>query len=91
LIFPSLFKHTPDDGQGEFSRAISLYYDFSGAIDNIYAAVVSWLTFGGNFGALKLWENRADFGHPAGGTCGLRKIERPGGFAHLDVYFDETE
>jgi predicted phosphodiesterase len=90
LIFPSLFKHTPDDGQGEFSRAISLYYDFSGAIDNIYAAVVSWLTLGGNFGALKLWENRADFGHPAGGTCGLRKIERPGGFAHLDVYFDET-
>ncbi|HYI92897.1 MAG TPA: hypothetical protein VEX68_05095, partial [Bryobacteraceae bacterium] len=74
----------------EISQAVSLYYDFAGAIDNIYASLVAWLVLARNFGRVRLWPDRAEFELADGGLCGLRKVGRSGGFAHVDVYF-ETE
>lgn len=88
LIFPSLFHATEQAGRA-VSHSISLYYDFSGAIENIYASLVAWLVVGKEFGRVRLWQDRAEFENPNTGTCGLRKVDRGGGFAHLDVYFGE--
>lgn len=87
LIFPSLFASTAETTTTLEQLAVSLYYDFAGAIDNIYASLIAWLVLAQDFGHPRLWSDRAEFDDKAGGFCGLRKITRPGGFAHMDVYF----
>ncbi|AET65710.1 hypothetical protein Mhar_2360 [Methanothrix harundinacea 6Ac] len=89
LIFPTLFKPTVTDRVGSVSHSISLYYDFSGAIDNIYSSLVAWLAISERFGRSRFWEDRAEFEIAGKGACGLRKIDRGSGFAHLDVYFED--
>lgn len=90
LIFPTLFRPTEKSEQGEsFPHSISLYYDFSGAVDNIYASLIAWLVVGKNFGVVRLWEDRAEFEISDRGVCGVRKVNRGRGFAHIDVYFTE--
>ncbi|HEY5909971.1 MAG TPA: TIR domain-containing protein [Verrucomicrobiae bacterium] len=88
LIFPSLFAPTLGSPEVKLHHAVSLYYDFAGAIDNIYASLVAWLVLAKEFGRLRLWSDRAEFEVKDGGLCGLIKRGRPGGFAHLDVYFE---
>jgi small GTP-binding protein len=89
LIFPSLFRPTEKGTRGEMPHSVSLYYDFSGAVDNIYASLVAWLVIGKDFGRVRLWEDRAEFEAAGRGACGVRKVERGRGFAHIDVYFEE--
>lgn len=89
LIFPSLFAASPDFSAGTQQHAVSLYYDFAGAIDNIYASLVAWLVLAKEFGKVRLLADRAEFEVADSGLYGLRKVTRPGGFAHVDVYFDE--
>ena len=89
LVFPTLLRATETDRADELPGSVSLYYDFSGAIDNVYASLISWLVIGQGFGRIRLWENRVEFEAEGQGACGLRKVSRGGGFAHLDVYFHE--
>lgn len=90
LIFPALFQPTEQDGVGAtVPHSISLYYDFSGAIDNIYSSLIVLLTISERFGRVRLWEDRAEFGVVGQGVCGLRKVERRSGYAHIDLYFDQ--
>jgi small GTP-binding protein len=93
LVFPSLFRPSGAGDDAPLPHAISLYYDFSGAIDNIYASLVASLAMSRRFGHPRLWEDRAEFSLGAKGVSGVRKVERKGGaargVAHLDVYFDE--
>jgi len=89
LVFPTLLKATETDRADELPGSVSLYYDFSGAIDNVYASLISWLVIGQGFGRIRLWENRVEFEAEGQGACGLRKVSRGGGFAHLDVYFHD--
>ena len=90
LVFPTLFASAAasETDVAQLSHAVSLYYDFAGAIDNIYASLVCWLVLARDFGQLRLWRDRAEFEVKDGGLCGLRKVARPGGFAHVDVYFE---
>ena len=88
LIFPTLFVPIGEDTESPLPHAVSLYYDFAGAIDNIYASLVAWLVLARNFGRVRLWADRAEFEMKDGGLCGLRKVRRSSGFAHVDVYFE---
>jgi predicted phosphodiesterase len=88
LVFPSLFRPTEKNEDAIFEHRVSLYYDFSGAVENIYASLIAWIVLGERFGAVRMWEDRADFETAGGGVCGIRKMDRGDGFAHLDVYFD---
>jgi small GTP-binding protein len=86
LVFPSLFP----SGQGQrkaTSHSASLYYDFTGAIDNIYASLISRLMVGGQFGQGRLEPDSAEFDRPGKGVCGIRQIKRSAGLAHIDLYF----
>ena len=87
LIFPSLFAPAVEASEKTLPHAASLYYDFAGAIDNIYASLIAWLVLARDFGRVRLWADRAEFEVKDGTICGLRKVARPGGFAHMDVYF----
>jgi predicted MPP superfamily phosphohydrolase len=86
LIFPSLFS--PSEAPAPLPHSVSLFYVFSGAIDNIYASLVTSLKIAEAFGRPRLWEWRAEFARPGEGACGVRKVDRGGGSAHLDIYFE---
>ncbi len=88
LVFPTLF---PSAGRNEekLPHSISLYYDFAGAIDNIYASLIARLVVSEGFGEGRLWAGRIEFDRPGEGICGLRQIKRTGGFAHVDLFFGE--
>ena len=88
LVFPSMFQPTERDEADVRGQSVSLYYDFSGAIDNIYSSLVAALALGAQFGRVRLWDDRAEFERPGLGVSGLRKIVQRNGFAHLDVYFE---
>lgn len=89
LVFPSLFPSVKAGDGDRLPHSISLYYDFTGAIDNIYSALVVKLEYSDRFGRIRLWEDRAEFEKPGSGMCGLRKVVRKSGRAHLDLYFSE--
>jgi small GTP-binding protein len=92
LIFPSLFRPTQAETGQELPHAISLHYDFSGPIDNIYASLVTSLALSRRFGPMRLWQDRAEFGRAGQDSSGVRRMRegRQGarGHARLDVYFD---
>ncbi|HEY6333657.1 MAG TPA: GTP-binding protein, partial [Blastocatellia bacterium] len=90
LVFPTLFPETAsDDGDSSSALAVPLYYDFSGAISNIYASLIARLAVGEMFGRVRLWKDRAEFDRPGQGVCGLRRIDRSGGWSHMDLLFGE--
>jgi small GTP-binding protein len=87
LIFPALFRATESVETFDSRYSIPLYYDFTGAIDNIYSALVASLAMSTRFGRYRLWECRAEFEVVDAGVCGLRTVPHPRGIAHLDLYF----
>ena len=89
LIFPAFFPKLETGADDTNLRGIMLCYDFSGAIDNIYSGLVTSLALCEKFGRVRLSADRAEFAHAGEGFCGLRKVERTGGKAHLDLYFNE--
>jgi predicted phosphodiesterase len=93
LIFPSLFRPTQAEAVGEaFSHDVSLHYDFSGPIDNIYASLITSLAISRRFGPMRLWQDRAEFGRAGAESSGLRRVRQGNqaarGHARLEVYFD---
>lgn len=87
LIFPTLLLANNNSESEEISHTISLYYDFSGAIDNIYSALVVRLALSEKFGRVRLHEDRAEYEQSRQGICGIRKKANKKGTAHIDLYF----
>jgi small GTP-binding protein len=87
LIFPALFPATLSREATKTGESISLYYDFSGPVDNIYSALVVTLALSEGFGRVRLWADGAEFEQPRQGICGVRKVGNRQGIAHLDLYF----
>jgi GTPase SAR1 family protein/predicted phosphodiesterase len=92
LIFPSLFLPTHSEPGASFHPAVSLSYEFSGPIDNIYASLITAIAMSRGFGPMRLWEARAEFGQAGQDSVGLRKVQsgeqQARGFARLELYFD---
>jgi len=93
LIFPTEFKQLEAADGERAARTVTIYYDFTGAIDNIWASMVTQLAIGGEnetrFGRVRLWKNHAEFEKPGQGVCGLSRVDRQSGSAHLDLLFSE--
>ncbi|MCP5109488.1 MAG: hypothetical protein GY953_01495, partial [bacterium] len=85
LVFPHLFKYRGPAVKGELEYSRPIYYDFTGAIDNIYSSLAVKLALGERFGAVRLYEDRAEYQQPKQGLFGLRKIGGEHGRAHLDL------
>ena len=86
LVFPTLFPMASADDE-RLPHSISLFYDFTGAIDNIYASLVAHMMVSEEFGEGRLWAGRVEFDRPSSGLCGIRQIKRTGGLAHIDLFF----
>ena len=89
LVFPTLFPTMAGDGSERIEHSVSLFYDFTGAIDNIYASLVTHLMISEEFGKGRLWPGRVEFDKPGQGLCGIRQIKRAGGLAHIDLFYAE--
>ncbi|MEO7632666.1 MAG: TIR domain-containing protein, partial [Blastocatellia bacterium] len=89
LVFPTLFPESVASEADKVKHTVSLFYDFSGAIDNIYSSLVAQLAASGKFGRVRLWKDRAEFDLAGQGVCGLQRMDRPGGWSHLDLLFGE--
>ena len=90
LIFPTLFPEEIVGENEKIPHSVSLYYDFTGAIDNIYASLVARLIMTyREFGDERLYPGRVEFDKPGEGVCGIRQIKRKAGLAHLDLFFAE--
>ena len=68
---------------------VSIHYDFTGAIDNIYDSLVVRLALSGEFGSPRFWEGRVEYYSPDEGIYGLKRIGGRRGVAQLDLYFSE--
>ena len=88
LVFPTLFSTTGAIDE-KLPHSVSLFYDFTGAIDNIFASLVSKLMVSEEFGEGRLTAGRVEFDRPGHGVCGIRQTRRSGGFAHVDLFFAE--
>jgi GTPase SAR1 family protein len=75
LVFPSLFPSSQGDDDLQSEGAVSLFYDFSGAIDNIYASLVTAAAHSRGFGKMRLGGTRAAFTSAREGTCGEPFVE----------------
>lgn len=90
LIFPSLY--TPTTFLPTTHRANThVCYDFSGAVENIWTCLVSWLVVAKEFGRHRLWKNRAEFEDTEIGMFGIEKTDISGGYARIDIYFDNIK
>ena len=88
LVFPTLFPAGCTDDE-KLPHSVSLYYDFTGAIDNIYASLVSKLMVSEEFGKGRLRAGCVEFETRRQGVCGVHQIKRTGGLAHMDLFFSE--
>jgi len=98
LVFPTLFptvaSQRSESESAGYSPApagysVSLYYDFTGAIDNIYASLVSNLMVSEEFGEGRLQADQVEFERGRQGVCGIRQLKRGGGLAHMDMFFSD--
>jgi small GTP-binding protein len=89
LVFPAMFKQFDTDDTEKAAHTVSLYYDFSGAIDNIWSSLVVHLAWSERFGRVRMWKDRVEYDSPEQGICELQKKERRRGLAHLDLLFSK--
>jgi hypothetical protein len=88
LIFPDLFPILSDGSSEEPGQRVSLYYDFTGPLGNIYSSLVVTLGLSGRFGRVRLQRNNAVF-EADGVRYGVKRDVRKGGRGHLDLLFSE--
>ncbi|HEX6704976.1 MAG TPA: TIR domain-containing protein [Albitalea sp.] len=89
LVFPSLMPLGGDDAIPE-ADSVALYYDFTGPIDTLYAALVAQAAVSNEFGRVRLSRGCATFELPDGALCGLRRKARQSGRGHLDIFFSSS-
>jgi small GTP-binding protein len=86
LVFPSYFRR--ERHELEDYPAVLVSYQFSGALDEIYATLVVRLHHTTPFDTDELWRFAADFKTPSGKRVGLKMTKRGEGAAELVVYFE---
>ncbi|MCX5643691.1 MAG: TIR domain-containing protein [Phycisphaerae bacterium] len=87
LVFPSYFKRERPEQTGH--PAILVTYQFSGALDEIYATLVVRLHHTAAFDKDQLWRFAADFKTQGGKRLGLRMTKKAEGAAEIEAYFDK--
>lgn len=87
LVFPALFRSSHISNEASIRHSVSLFYDFSGAVEAVYSSLVVSLALCEQYSVMRLDGERAEFENPGRGVCGIHRSERPGGFAQLELYF----
>jgi small GTP-binding protein len=86
LVFPSYFKRERPELEGH--PAVFVTYQFSGALEEIYATLVVRLHHTPAFEKDQLWRFAADFRTQGGKRAGLKMEKKGEGAAEIAVYFE---
>ncbi|HEV2706542.1 MAG TPA: TIR domain-containing protein [Pyrinomonadaceae bacterium] len=88
LVFPALInqKRPHLDNQ----RTVDdVSYKVSGAVENVYAALVVLLGYTNTFTRTNQWQNQAQYETSEGELCGFRQVEEREGESEFVLYFGE--
>jgi GTPase SAR1 family protein len=86
LIFPALINQKRP--QLEETETVDDYsYRVTGAVENVYAALVVQLGYTNTFTRTNQWQNQAEYETARGDVCGFRQTDEREGEAELVLYY----
>lgn len=86
LIFPALINQKRP--QLEDAETVDDYsYRVTGAVENVYAALVVQLGYTNTFTRTNQWQNQAEYETARGDVCGFRQTDEREGEAELVLYY----
>jgi small GTP-binding protein len=88
LIFPSYFRRERPEVEDKDCPAAFVTYEFSGPLDEIYAALIVRLNHTSAFEKDQLWRFAADFKTQGGKLVRLKMTKKPEGTAGIIIYFE---
>jgi small GTP-binding protein len=89
LVFPSLINEQRPL-INEFSVDEDISYTVSGAVENVYAALVVLLGYTNTFTRTHQWKNQAQYELGNEEICGFRQVDAGGGSIELILYYGTT-
>jgi small GTP-binding protein len=90
LIFPALINQKRPLLE-EVETVDDVSYRVTGAVENVYAALVVQLGYTRNFTRTNQWQNQAEYETARGDVCGFRQVEEREGEAELVLYYAEEK
>jgi small GTP-binding protein len=86
LIFPALINQKRP--QMEEAETVDDYsYRVTGAVENVYAALVVQLGYTNTFTRTNQWQNQAEYETARGDVCGFRQVDEREGETELVLYY----
>ncbi|HEX5706786.1 MAG TPA: TIR domain-containing protein [Pyrinomonadaceae bacterium] len=85
LIFPALINQKRPTVEG-VETVEDFSYQVSGAVENVYAALVVQLGYTNTFTRTNQWQNQAEYETARGDVCGFRQTEEREGEIELVLY-----
>ena len=89
LVFPSLINEKRPKTR-EIATVEDVSYHVSGAVENVYAALVVLLGYTNQFVRTNQWQNQAQYELGDGQVCGFRQITEHEGEIDLILYYGES-
>ncbi|HEV3468375.1 MAG TPA: GTP-binding protein [Pyrinomonadaceae bacterium] len=86
LIFPALINQKRPQ-LAEVETADDFSYLVSGAVENVYAALVVQLGYTNTFTRTNQWHNQAEYETAKGDVCGFRQVDEREGEIELVLYY----
>jgi small GTP-binding protein len=86
LIFPALINQKRPQLE-EVETVDDFSYRLSGAVENVYAALVVQLGYTNTFTRTNQWQNQAEYETARGDVCGFRQVDEREGEAELVLYY----
>ncbi len=90
LIFPALINQKRPLLEG-VETVEDFSYRLSGAVENVYAALVVQLGYTNTFTRTNQWQNQAEYETARGDVCGFRQMEEREGEAELVLYYAKAK
>lgn len=86
LIFPALINQKRPQLE-ETETVDDFSYRATGAVENVYAALVVQLGYTRNFTRTNQWQNQAEYETARGDVCGFRQVDEREGEVELVLYY----
>ena len=90
LIFPALINQKRPVIE-EDKTAEDASYRVTGAVENVYAALVVQLGYTNTFTRTNQWQNQAEYETARGDVCGFRQVNEREGETELVLYYAEQK
>jgi small GTP-binding protein len=90
LIFPALINQKRPQLQ-DMLTVDDVSYRVTGAVENVYAALVVQLGYTNTFTRTNQWQNQAEYETARGDVCGFRQVEEREGEIELVLYYAQEK